>query len=81
MRIKKPKNVMQRGVQKDIVRSSPKTTHVRGGKDVVRSSPKTIHPNRIKNLGKYAHDSKLPTGQKIGASAVKMKRKSNRKGY
>jgi hypothetical protein len=66
---------------KDVVSSTPKTTHVKDG-DVVRSSPKTTHPKRIKNLGKYAYPSRLPSGQKIGA-AVKVKlRKSNKvKGY
>jgi hypothetical protein len=50
--------------------------------DVVRSSPKRTHPNRIKNLGKFAHPAKLPTGAKIGASVVKKPRKSNKlKGY
>jgi hypothetical protein len=66
--------------QADVVRSTPKTTHVKGG-DVVRSSPKTTHPG--KNLGRYLYRSKLPAGGKIGTAGVKMKpRKSNKvKGY
>jgi hypothetical protein len=78
MRFKKPKTKAAR----DVVRSSPKTTHVSTSKDVVRSSPKTTHPNRIKNLGKYAYPSRLPSGQKIGATVKVKLRKSNKvKGY
>jgi hypothetical protein len=69
---------------KDVVRS--KGTHL--GDDVVRSSPKTTHVakkprNYGKNLGAYLHEAKLPTGAKIGADVVKItKRKFNKmKGY
>jgi hypothetical protein len=62
--------------RKDIVRSSPKTTHLDG--DTVRSSPKTTHPNRIKNLKHYAHPAKLPSEAKIG---VLKSRKSSKRGY
>jgi hypothetical protein len=66
----------------DVVRSTPKTTHVKGGKDVVRSSPKTTHVKRNpgKNLGKFLYPSRLPSGQKIGAT-VKVKMKSNKGKY
>jgi hypothetical protein len=65
--------------KKDVVRSSPKSTHL--DEDVVRSSPKTTHPGRIKNLGKYAHAAKLPTGAKIGAVVKAMKSHKSMKGY
>jgi hypothetical protein len=52
------------------------TTHAT--KDLVRSSPKTTHRKSThdpgKNLGKYLHAAKLPTGSKIGAT-VKRPRK------
>jgi hypothetical protein len=67
---------------KDPVRSAPKVTHTKTMSGVAATVPKSTHRNRIKNLGKFAHPSKLPTGQKIGAAGVKMKRKSNKvKGY
>jgi hypothetical protein len=62
--------------RKDVVRSTPKSTHLSG--DVVRSSPKTTHANRIKNLGSYAHAAKLPSDTKIG---VLKSRKSSKRGY
>jgi hypothetical protein len=72
-----PKLRLPKGAHKDVVRSSPKTTHV--SKDVVRSSPKTTH-NRIKNLKHYAYPAKLPTGTKIGATVkTTKKRKSSNK--
>jgi hypothetical protein len=81
--IKKPK--LKTKAVRDIVRSTPKSTHLKLSKDVVISSPKMTYPNRIKNLGAYAHAAKLPTGDKIGASVVKIKkpRKSTKlkKGY
>jgi hypothetical protein len=83
-------------VVRDMVRSTPKTTHGGGvrsapththiskTKDVVRSTPKSTHPNRIKNLGKFAHPpARLPSGSKIGASAVRTKKRKTKqvKGY
>jgi hypothetical protein len=66
---------------KDIAPSAPKITHTKSGSGVAKTVPKRTHPNRIKNLGKFAHPAKLPSGAKIGAT-VKMKRKSNKlKGY
>jgi hypothetical protein len=72
MRFKKPKRI------KDVVRSTPKSTHLKSGK-TPKAMPATTHPNRIKNLGKFAHPpSKFP---KMGVT-VKAKRKSNKvKGY
>jgi hypothetical protein len=69
MRFKKPKRI------KDVVRSTPK---FKSGK-TPKAMPATTHPNRIKNLGKFAHPpSKFP---KMGVT-VKAKRKSNKvKGY
>jgi hypothetical protein len=61
---------------KDVVRSAPKVTHTKSGSGVAKSVPKSTHANRIKNLGKFAHPAKLPTGGKIGAN-VKL-RKSKR---
>jgi hypothetical protein len=71
-------------------KSLPKTTHSKSG-DVVRSTPKTTHARAIsvpkhtypgRNLGKYLHKSKLPTGAKIGADVVKMKKpRKSKKGY
>jgi hypothetical protein len=49
--------------------SLPKTSHAKA-----TTVPK--HTHRIKNLGKYAHPAKLPTGAKIGADVVKMKKPS-----
>jgi hypothetical protein len=63
--------------RKDVVRSSPKATHL--SKDVVRSSPKTTHVGKkprkdtSANLGHYLFKSKMPTGSKIGAVSRKMK--------
>jgi hypothetical protein len=54
---------------KVIAPSTPKTTHAKA-----ISVPKSTHPNRIKNLGKYAHAAKLPTGAKIGAVAKRKPR-------
>jgi hypothetical protein len=68
MRLKKPKRI------KDVVRSTPKSTHTKSVSGVAKSLPKTTHPG--KNLGKYLHKSKLPTGTKIGVT-VKKPRKSN----
>jgi len=79
LRFKAPSAPKTTHASKDIVRSSPKTTHMKQG-DVVRSSPKRTHPNRIKNLGKFAHPpTKLPkTGAKVGAMVKTTKRKSNK---
>ena len=71
IRIPKLSKVSAEMKSKDVVRSSPKTTHVK--------KPR----NYGKNLGGYLYKSKLPTGAKIGADVVKTtKRKSNKmKGY
>jgi hypothetical protein len=59
---------------KDIAPSAPKITHTKSGSGVAKTVPKGTHPNRIKNLGKYAHAAKLPTGAKIGAVAKRKPR-------
>jgi len=73
----KPKKLAVNRRRKDVgAPSLPKTSHAKA-----TTVPK--HTHRIKNLGKYAHPAKLPTGAKIGADVVKMKkpRKSKRGAY
>jgi hypothetical protein len=56
MRIKKPKiNKVARNIVKTVSANPVKTK--------IKKSP-------IKNLGKYAHAAKLPTGAKIGKASV-----------
>jgi len=60
MAFKPPKKAINRR-RKDVgAPSTPKTTHAKAV-----SVPKHTHPGR--NLGKYLHKSKMPTGAKIGA--------------
>jgi hypothetical protein len=60
---------------KDIAPSAPKSTHAKA-----ISVPRSTHPGR--NLGSYLHKSKLPSGAKIGADVVKMKKpRKSKKGY
>ena len=60
--------------------SSPTTSHAKAI-TVPKSTHRSTHPNRIKNLGKYAHAAKLPTGAKIGAVVKAMKSHKSMKGY
>jgi hypothetical protein len=54
--------------------SSPTTSHAKAI-TVPKSTHRSTHPNRIKNLGKYAHAAKLPSGAKIGVKTRKPKAK------
>ena len=56
---------------KDIAPSLPKTTHAKA-----TTVPKHTHPG--KNLGKYLHKSKLPSGAKIGVKVNKPRKQSNK---
>jgi hypothetical protein len=62
---------------RDVTPSTPKTTHAKA-----ISVPKKTHRDYGKNLGSYLHPSKLPSGAKIGADVVKMKKpRKSKKGY
>jgi hypothetical protein len=57
-RVKRPK------ISSKVPGATPKGTH--GGEAKAGSTPKATHP--AKNLGKYLHKAKMPSGKKIGAA-------------